>query len=343
MPDFTVDPDEVHQRANSLRTMVADAYDGAADEIQAGGQIDAPGFGVALSPLEAGYLQRLDFLVKDVQGAADLCRQIGDRLDSVAGQYERTEDLHVAGFGGQHPVAQISYGTAFAATGGVQAAPVSAAISIAEITAILGMMSACAALSPTFAPAAIAASAFVAQPFSIASAGAALNMAGDQLKDTCNVTFDKMCAGAASGWKGEGHDAFVLMTTKIKAHLDELATYVKTLGDALGGLVIALAELWVALGIMTAPFLAWLVTMRAAEVIPGAAAAVEPLITAASAAMSSAVTTSLAALIAIGGLLLTLFTSLGKDFQKLLALPDRDVAGTPDLTEFSVGQNFAVN
>ncbi|WP_157240601.1 hypothetical protein [Catenuloplanes japonicus] len=325
---------------------MADDYADAAGEIARDSVIDMPGFGVALSPLEAAYLQRVDFLVKDVQGAADVCRQIGAKLETVAAQYEATENLHVSGFGGT-AAAPLSFGSAYGQTGvgrAVQDPAVLAAgatITLAEIGAIMASMSACAALCPTFIVGAVGAALFVANPVGIAQAGADLMRHGDNVQKALNTNFDKICAAATGTWKGEGKDAFIIMATKMKAHLDELGAYLRTLGEALHSLNIALTGLWIALGAMTVPFLVWLIAMRAAQMFPPAAPALEAVIESTGAVVAGSALTMIAAVSAAGGLVFTLINTLTKDFQKLMTLPDDGAAGVPDLTEFRVGDNFA--
>ncbi|MCZ7440166.1 hypothetical protein O7598_27440 [Micromonospora sp. WMMC241] len=350
MADFTVDPDDVRIHGRTLGRTVAEDYAQRAEEISRDSAIDPPGFGIALSPFEALYIQHVGFLIDDVRGAADVCRQIGAKLGVVADQYERAEDLHVSGFGGT-PAPMGSYGDAYGRTGAAQlatdpaalgaAATVGATITLAEIGGIVGGMAACAALCPTFIIGLAGAVLFVANPLGIAQAGADLIRHGDQLQKALNANFDKICSAATGTWKGEGKDSFVIMATKLKAHLDELGAYIRILGEALHSLEIALSGLWIALGAMTVPFLTWLIAMRAAELIPGAAVALEPLIQAAGAAVASSVTSMVAAVGAVGGLALALVNGLAKDFLKLMTLPDDGAAGTPDLTEFRVGENFA--
>jgi len=344
--NFTVDPDELEQRAKALRTLVAEQFDEASQAIRTGGQIGPPGFGVALSPLEAAYVQRLDFMAKDVQGAAEVCRQIADQLQQVAAQYRRAEDLNTTGFTNSG-VPAMGYGEAFGQTQGLPAAAGAAAvvasgITVAEIMATSAMMSTAAALCPTFMPAAVAATLFVADPVGIASASGNLSLSGDNLKNFPNAAFDKTCSSATSGWTGEGRDAFVFMTTKVKAHLDELAAYVKTMGEALGSLLVALSGLWIALAAMTVPFLTWLIAARAAMAFPGMQW-LEAVIQTTGAMMAKSVTGGFAALVAVGGLVIAFLNGLAKDLMKLVALPDSGTAGTPDLTEFSVGRNFSLS
>ncbi|MEU3452409.1 hypothetical protein ABZ671_02205 [Micromonospora sp. NPDC006766] len=347
MGDFAVDPDDVRLHGRTLGTTVADDYAHKADEIARDAVVEPPGFGIALSPAEAIYIQRVEFLVKDVQGAADVCRQIGAKLGVVADQYERAEDLHVSGFGGT-PASVSGFADAYGRTGVAQLAQdpgvlatAAASITLVEIGAILGSMSACAALCPTFIIGVAGAVLFVANPVGIAQAGADLIRHGDQLQKALNANFDKICSAATGTWKGQGKDSFVIMATKLKAHLDELGAYIHTLGEALHSLEIALSGLWLALGAMTAPFLIWLIAMRAAELVPGAAVVLEPIIEATGAVVAGSVTTIIAAVASLGGLVLAVINGLAKDFLKLMALPDDGVKGTPDLTEFHVGENFA--
>ncbi|MEW2432289.1 hypothetical protein AB0877_30185 [Micromonospora sp. NPDC047644] len=346
MVDFAVDPVDVRERARTLGTTIADDYANEADEFARNSAIDAPGFGLALSPVEALYIQRVDFLVKDVRGAADVCRQIGEKLGVVADQYERAENLHVGGFGGT-PVPVSSFGDAYGKTGTADLAPVplvvaaGASITLAEIGAIMGGLSACAALCPTFIVGVAGAALFVANPIGIAQAGADLIRHGDNLQKALNTNFDKICSAATATWKGQGKDSFVIMSTKLKAHLDELGAYIRTLGETLHSLDIALTGLWLALGAMAGPFLVWLIAMRTAQLAPFAAPALEPIIQVAGTAMAGSITTMIAGATALGSLVLALINGLAKDFLKLMALPDDGAAGTPDLTEFRVGENFA--
>ncbi|SBT51099.1 hypothetical protein [Micromonospora auratinigra] len=350
MADFSVDPDDVRIHGRTLGTTIAEDYAQQADEIVRDGAIDPPGFGIALSWAEALYLQRVEFLTADVRGAAEVCRQIGAKLGVVADQYDRAEDLHVSGFGGT-PAPTGGFGDAYARTGTARlvtdpavlatAATAGASITLAEIGGVMAGMAACAALCPTFIVGVAGAALFVANPVGIAQAGSDLIRHGDQLQKALNANFDKICSLATGTWKGQGKDSFVIMATNLKAHLDELGAFIRTLGEALHSLEIALGGLWLGLLAMTGPFLTWLIAMRAAELVPGLALGLEPVIEAAGAAMSASVTSMVAAVSTLGGLVVALINGLAKDFLKLMTLPDDGAAGTPDLTEFRVGENFA--
>jgi hypothetical protein len=231
----------------------------------------------------------------------------------------------------------------FAGQGGLGGVAFAAGLTLTEIFAVMGAMSACGALCPTFIPAVVAAGLFIANIGSIGEAASTLTLAAQNLSKDHNIAFDKICTTTAAKWTGAGRDAFVDTTTNIKAHMDEMADYVKTLGEALQGLMVALVGLWLALAALAGPFLIWLIATRAAELIPFAAAALEPLIEVTGAAMSAGVVTMIAAVVSVGGLALSLVTGLGKDFIKLMALPDTGQEGVPDMTEFHVGQNFATS
>src|SRR5215212_8843083 len=116
MPDFTVDPADMRNHAQFLGNNIAPTYAKSSQSVRTGSEIDAPGFGIALSFLEAAYLQKVDFLAKDLQGAHDLCWTISARLMETAANFERAENLNISGFGGT-PVHQESYGTAYGDTG----------------------------------------------------------------------------------------------------------------------------------------------------------------------------------------------------------------------------------
>jgi hypothetical protein len=350
MAGFTVDPDSVRANADTLKSAVADQYAAVAEQILRGGKIDAPGFGILLSPLEGAYIQRLDFLSKDVQGASDMCRQLGGKLLQVADQYEKAEELNIRGFGGT-PVPTTGFDDAYARTGaatmassvaggsvGVLAAGV---ITVAEISAVLATAAACGALCPTFLPAVAAAVTIVADIPSIASAGSALIQAAQDLQGEINANFAAFTDSAASTWEhSEARNAYVMVANRMKSHLAELADYIKTLGEGLHSLVTVLSGLWIAIAAMVGPFLVWLVASRAAQLFPPAAPGLEIAIEASGLAMAATVSSTIAAAAAIGGTLVALLQGLFGDFLKLMTLPDKGAAGVPDLTEFTVGENF---
>ncbi len=345
MGDFSIDPGETRQHARTIDTVIADSYSQAAADISHGGHISAPGFGIFLSWLEALYIQRLDFLAKDVQGASDICREIASRLKTAADEAERIEDLNVAGFGGK-PVPWTGYPAAYGQTGTAKLFPaaftVGAGVTMLEIEATLAAMTMSAALCPSFIPAVVLAALIVANPSDISEAATNLKLVANDLQTTHDVNFEKACTAVLRTWKGAGEDAFRHLTTTIKGHLDELAKYIQLLGEALDSLWNALAEAWKALAALTGPFLVWLIAVRVADLVPPLGELLEPVVQVSGAAMTARVGTILAGVMAVGSLVGGLVNDLTKDFLALMALPDRGAAGTPDLTEYKVDGNFAL-
>jgi hypothetical protein len=344
MPDFTVDPADLRSHASFLAGSVAPTYATSAASVRQGSHVGIPGFGIALAPVEAGYLQRVDFLAKDLQGAHDLCLAISDRLNQTAAAYQRSENLNISGFGGT-PAPQESYGAALSQTGVAQLGSsvpgvIGAGVTAAMIEACLGSMAACSALCPTFIPATIAAALFIANPIGIAGAGAHLINEGRNIQTVLDVSFLNVCNAAAAKWTGAGKDAFQQLATTVKGHLDQVGRYLETLGGALHTLDLALSGLWLALIALVGPFLVWLVAMRAAELVPVAAPAIEPIIEATGAVLASSTLSAIASVTAVGSVLVGLIDGLGKDLLGLSALPDAGAAGVPDLTEFTVDTNF---
>jgi uncharacterized protein YukE len=346
MPDFSVDPAELRSHAKNLAGAVAPAYATSSTSVRQGSEISSPGFGIALSGvLEAPYHQRVDFLAKDLQGAHDVCTEIARRLQQTADQYDKAENLNVAGFSGT-PQQQESLATAFGQTGLANldvGAVVATAVPLASIYATLTMMSACSALCPAFIPAAVVGALFVANPLGIAEAGAKLINEGRHIQNQLNLDYLTACNNAAAKWSGEGKDAFQQLTNTVKGHLDQIGKYIETLGEALHSLDIALSALWLALMEMVGPFLLWLVAMKAAEVFPPDIPYIETVVNASGALMSGTVMTTVELVTAVGGTVVTVINGLAKDLLSLTALPDAGKAGVPDLTEFKVGTNFATN
>jgi hypothetical protein len=344
MPDFTVDPADLRSHASFLAKTVAPTYATSAGSVRQGSHVEAPGFGIALTLVEATYLQRVDFLAKDLQGAHDLCLAISDRLNQTADTYQRSEDLNIAGFGGT-PVHEESYGSALSGTGTAQlglAVPilVGAGVTVGMVEACLGGMAACSALCPSFIPATIAAALFFANPNGIAEAGAHLINEGRNIQTVLDVNFLNVCNAAAGKWTGAGKDSFQQLVVTIKGHLDQVGRYIETLGGALHTLDLALTGLWLALIALVGPFLVWLIAMRAAELFPPDIPVIESIIEASGAVVSSGVLSTIAGLTAVGGTVIGLIDGLGKDLLSLTALPDAGAAGVPDLTEFKVDANF---
>jgi hypothetical protein len=343
MGNFTVEPADLRGHATNLANVVAPAYATSSTSVRDGSHIDFPGFGVALSFLEAAYHQRVDFLAKDLQGAHDVLGEIATRMQQTAAEYERGENLNIAGFNGkaQH---EESYGSAYGDTGIVGASAAAATamgLTAGVVYATAGSLATCAGLCPTFVPAAVTAALFIANPLSVAEAGAALVNEGRHIQTQLNADFLSVCLNSAAKWTGEGKDAFVQRANTIKGHLDQIGKYVETLGSALQSLDITLTTLWVGLAALAGPLLIWLIAMRAAEAIPFAAAAIEPIIEVTGAAATSAVLGTLGGVTAAGSAVVALITGLAKDLLTLSALPDKGAAGVPDMTEFKVDMNFS--
>lgn len=344
--NFEVDPAAVRLSADSIKGQVATDFDQKAALIRADSHIGSPGFGLALSWAEALYLQRVDFMAKDVSGAGDLCRQIGERLRTTADQFDHAENLNLAGFSGtSNP--ERGFGDAYGSTGIVQTVTdpatlsTMATLSMTEILGALAAMSVCGAMCPTFLPAVAVGVPFVANLISIAEAGGKLSHHGDSLTKSQNTIFEDNCKKAAESWKGMGAQAYSDLITKIKAHLDELAGSISALGQALESLVAALTGLWIGLITLTLPFLVWLTAMWVMSAFPPFAPAAQSIVNAMGVVMTTAVTSIAAAASIALGLVVGVINALTKDFLGQLALPDEGAQGTPDLTEFKVGANFA--
>jgi hypothetical protein len=341
--NFTVDPAELRSHATNLANVVAPAYATSSAAVRTDAQIDFPGFGAALSFLEAGYHQRVDFLAKDLQGAHDVLGEIATRLQQTAAEYQKGENLNIAGFHGsaQH---EESYGAALGRTNPLgEGATAAGAMGLTAgvVYATAGSLATCAGLCPTFIPAAVAAALFIANPLSIAEAGAALVNEARHIQTQLNADFLSVCVNSAAKWTGEGKDAFAQLANTIKGHLDQIGKYIETLGGALQSLDITLSTLWLGLAALAGPLLVWLIAMRAAEAIPFAAAAIEPIIEVTGAAATSAVVGTLGGVTAAASAIVALITGLAKDLLTLSALPDKGAAGVPDMTEFSVDTNFS--
>jgi len=343
--NFTVDPAEVRIHAKTLSETVAPAYAEASSGVVQDSQISAPGFGIALSPIEALYHQRIDFISKDLGGAHEVVSEIASRLNEVATQYTRGENLNITGFQGTAKPEE-SYGSAYGQSGiagkAAGGAAVGAAVIVTEafVYATCGAMVTASALCPAFIPSTVAAALFISNPFSISAAGSALTLEANHIKTVINMAFLTHCNNTAAKWSGEGKDAFVSLAIKIKGHLDEIADYINALGSALQDLVMVLAGLWIGLAALVGPFLIWLIAMKLAEVFPLDIPVIEGIINATGAVMDSGVLTAIAGVAAVGGLVLSLITGLAKDLLTLGALPDSGKAGVPDMTEFKIDGNF---
>ena len=341
MGDFTVDPTDLRVHAKSLASSVAPAFATSATTLRQGGQIDFPGFGAALSFVQAVYDQRVDFLAKDLQGAHDVLLEISSRLEQTAAEYARGENLNITGFQGT-PNPQESYGAALGSVAPASAAAFAGAagLSVGVVYATAGSLATCAGLCPTFIPAAIAAALFIANPLSIVQAGTALVNEGRHIQSQLNPDFLSVCTSAAAKWTGEGKDAFLQLAITIKGHLDIVGKYIETLGTALHSLDITLTTLWLGLAALSVPFLIWLIAMRAAEAIPFAAAAIEPIIEVSGAAASAAVIGTLGGVTAVASVAVAMISGLGGDLLTLSSLPDKGAAGVPDMTEFKLETNY---
>lgn len=343
MGNFKVDPDSVRRAAKLLSETVAPAYATAATTLQSNGKIEGPGFGLAMSWAEAAYDQRLDFIVKDVQGAHDVCMDIAQRLQQTAAEYEKAENLNIAGFDGKGH-AEKGYGSAYGQALGNEwgGAAAGAVISGAAIATVLVSIGASGELCPSFLPAAIAAPFFVANIPSILEVGVHLQQEAGYMKDNVNAAFSQGCDEAKSDWKGEGADNFGLMETKVKSHMDRMCDYIDMVGKALLVVALAFAALWGMIIATTIPFLVWVIAMRVLEACPPWAQdlVIEPLIELTGGILCATwfenymlvgtVVTGAAALL----------SGVVNQMIGLLAVPDSGKGGTPDMQEFHVNQNY---
>lgn len=344
MGNFKVDPAKVRDAANQLKTKVAPAYASSADKLHSDGSIGWPGFGVALSLLEAAYTQRLDFMVLDVRGAHDVTNEIADRLKLTTTEYEKGENLNIKGFDGKGSTPE-SYGAAFggALVNSVPTAAVTGAIEVGIILATVGTLEGVGALAPSFIPAAIAIPLFACNLPGMFTAGVGLINESGHLKDPVNTAFSDMCGVAKDGWEGQGATNFSLLATKVKAHMDKMADYIATVGEALLALASALTVLWLGLIAMAVPLLVWLIAMRIAEAAPPwvQAAGIETVIETTMAIIDSAVLAKLLGITTVGALIMALLGAIGNQIVGALAMPDGGKGGVPDMQEFHVDQNYS--
>jgi hypothetical protein len=343
MANFKVDPAKLRDSARQLSGPVASGYANSAITLRDKGKIDMPGFGIALSTVEAAYASRLDFMELDVQGAHDVVTEIASRLTQTAAEYERGENLNIAGFDGKGSAPE-SFGSAFLGALGNSAAPgiATGALEVSVILLCAGSLETCAGLCPTFIPAAIAIPLFVCNIPSIIEAGAGLINEAAHIRDVLNSAFLTMCVNARGDWSGEGASDFALLTTKVKGHMDTLAVYIDTVGKVLEAIGGALIALWIGLIAIAGPFLVWLIAMRLAEASPPwlQDAVLEPIIEGAGAILSTGILTTLAAVTEAGGAIAALLTGISGQLLSAFALPDSGKGGVPDMQEFHVNQNY---
>jgi uncharacterized protein YukE len=205
-----------------------------------------------------------------------------------------------------------------------------------------GSLETCAGLCPTFIPAAIAIPLFICNIPSIMGAGAALVNEAAHIKDVLNSAFQSMCDNAHGDWTGEGSSDFALLTTKIKAHMDQLGSYIDTVGKVLEAIGGALIALWIGLIAVAGPFLVWLIAMRLAEASPPwlQDAVLEPIIEGAGAVIGTGILTTLAGVTEAGGAVAALLTGIGGQLLASFSMPDGGKGGVPDMQEFHVDQNY---
>jgi hypothetical protein len=342
--NFKVDPDKLRDSAKHLTEQVAPAYATSAGTLRTNGKIDPPGFGIALSFLEAAYTSKLDFMALDVQGAHDVSAEIATRLNQTAAEYEKGENLNIAGFDGKGSTPE-GLGSAFLGALG-NSVPSGAGVAVLELATILacaGSLETCAGLCPPFIPAAIAIPLFICNIPSIMGAGAALVEEARHIKDVLNSAFDLMCSSASDDWEGEGEKNFKLLTSKVKTHLDDLGDYINTVGtvlEAIGGILIAL---WIGLIALAVPFLIWLIAMRLAEASPPwlQDAVLEPIIEGAGVVIGTSVLTTLAGVESGVTAVAAVLSGVGSQLIGLLSPPDSGKGGVPDMQEFHVDQNYS--
>ena len=346
MGNFTVKPENLATAAENLQSEVAPAYGTAASTLRTEGAVDAPGFGIALAFLDAMYRSRLDFMALDLDGAKDAADDIAAALTQTAQQYQASEDLNISGFGGPGTASE-TFGSSIGGSllntlpgtaGGLAGI---GAVGLAITYGTSANIAACAALCPSFIPAAIAIPLFIANIPSIFEAAGALKAQADNLTGAINIALAQTLGHAADGWEGEGALGFGEMTTKLTSHLDKLAGFVDAVGEVLTSVGITLSILWSALVIFAVAFLAWLIYMHAASIGPQVAA-VQAIIQSVGLAASSTWMTGLMATLGVataGSAVLGIVTG---DLKTFLNPPDAGTQGTPDLQEFRVDANFDV-
>jgi uncharacterized protein YukE len=343
MGNFKVDPDKLRDSAKHLSGPVASGYANSATALRTNGKIDLPGFGIALSMVEGAYASRLDFMALDVQGAHDVVTEVATRLNQTAAEYDRGENLNISGFDGKGSTPE-GFGSAFLGALGNSVAPgvTAGMLEVSVILTCAGSLETCAGLCPTFIPAAIAIPLFICNIPSIMGAGAALVNEAAHIKDVLNSAFQAMCDNAHGDWTGEGSSDFALLTTKIKAHMDQLGGYIDTVGKVLEAIGGALIALWIGLIAVAGPFLVWLIAMRLAEASPPwlQDAVLEPIIEGAGAVIGTGILTTLAGVTEAGGAVAALLTGIGGQLLASFSMPDGGKGGVPDMQEFHVDQNY---
>jgi uncharacterized protein YukE len=344
MSNFKVDPAKLRDSAKHMSQQLAPGYANSATTLRAKGKVDMPGFGIALSLVEAAYSSKLDFMALDVQGAHDVTTEIADRLNQTAAEYDKGENLNVKGFDGKGTEAE-GFGSAFLGALGntVPAGVVAAGLELGVILACAGSLETCAGLCPTFIPAAIAIPLFICNIPSIIEAGAALSAESKHIKGVLNADYQTLCDAASGDWEGEGATNFKLLTNKIKSHMDDLGDYIGTVGtvlETIGGILIAL---WVGLIALAVPFLVWLIAMRLAEASPPwlQDAVLEPIIDGAGVVIGTSILTTLAGVETGVSAVAAVLSGAGSQMLGLLTPPDSGKGGVPDMQEFHVDQNYS--
>jgi hypothetical protein len=351
MGRIVVNPAHLTNAAKGLREVVEPEARKAAERLAGEYRIDPPGFGIALSAIEADYNATLDYHLQNLRAAAESIEAVARGLEITVGNYERAEQVNVdmmsvAGVsdgkgwaGGLADTGMVRTVTSPLGGDGLQLHDVDTIVAIGAELAVLTLAGFTAWMAPTYLPAPIVAASIIADGPSMITVSRRLGAIASTLENGVAKQFDSYANGATAGWEDASVVEYRKVVTEIGRELSQMQKALSTAASLVAAIAALLGAFWLAFISFSGPFFVTISELFAASIGPQAPI-VQPIIQGLGALGSAAWLKATGTVITVGaaaGMLLLGVVKEWSAFQRF----DEQGDHTPDLKQIRISWHSA--
>jgi len=340
-----IEPEALLNAASALEKIVRPDLDQATDKFANSYRVDPPGWGLALSPLEAMFNMIGDYHVKNLRAGSEAIEAVANGLRKTVDNYNRAEKANVEMFLGSPSQDGESWGSGWLDTGVARSVTTGWLDNPTEVIAVGTQLAfifaafATADMSPPYLPAPIVATLLVANGFSMIDCARALANASAMLTDQVKPEYTTFTNGALRGWNDSSVIEYQQVIAQLGGELDDAQKVIASMSGALASVAALLTAFWVAFLSFTGPFFLTILNLTISAVGPQAIV-IEPIIQSLGALAGASWLTAVGTVIGLIGAAVTLLTGVVKEVTGVQTF-DKQGDNTPDIRQIKIAWHSA--
>lgn len=304
--------------------------------------IEAPGWGVGLSPFEAMYNMVGDYHLKNLQAASEAISAVAAGLRKTVDNYNLAEKANVEMFLAPGPDAE-SWGAGWVDTGMVRTfhtwpssflGGTSEVIAVTTQLAFIGIGVATAAMAPDYLAAPIAATLLVSNGFSMVACSRELADIASTLETGVKAKFDSFANSATGGWVDDSVVEYREVIAELSGEIAQAIKVIGAMSSVLASVFALLTTFWFAFLAFTGPFFITVLELTISAIGPQAAF-IEPLLQAIGALAAASWLTAVGTVVGLIGAGVAVLASVVKEFTGMQTF-DKQGDSTPDVRQIKI-------